>query len=214
LIESWLIEAPKGPGKYVRHGWRNADAYFDEDYGHHEGNIDCYALFKLYGKDNHADKVREWVDWELSDKENLPLDLFTWRVLAFGPDSVELLNTPDYDLRYRKTLQINGQKVSGFFHGAEKFINNIWLDGTGHIACAYITCGDKARGRFYANQLDKVIVDEEINGVLTHGIPYTVNSEGGYDWVNTDNGFISVATWYIFAKNGFNPMTLEKVSLE
>lgn len=84
------------------------------------------------------------------------------------------------------------------------------LDGTGHIACAYLAYGDKTRGYFYADQLDSFLMDKVINGVKTRALPYTANKTGGYDWVQPDKGFISVCAWYILAKNKFNPMTLER----
>jgi hypothetical protein len=121
-----------------------------------------------------------------------------------------LLDIPDYDLRYRKILTVNGKQAMGFYNCPDININNVWLDGTGHIACAYIAYGDKTRGYFYADQLDAFLIDRVINGVKTHALPYTANKTGGYDWVRSDRGFISVCAWYIMAKNKFNPMTLEK----
>ena len=98
----------------------------------------------------------------------------------------------------------------GFFDHADITVTNIWLDGLGHAACAYHAYGDKKRGNFYANQLDALLLDRDINGVRCRAFPYVANKTGGYEWVRFDRGFVSVAAWYLFAKNGFNPMTLEK----
>ncbi len=208
LLISWYKDVPAGGG-YVQHGWRNGDRKLHEDHGHHEGNIDCYALFRLLGEDELADKIKIWLVRELNGRKNLPLDLYTWRVLAYG-DEVSLLNIPEYDLRYRKTLTVNGRKVTGFYHSPDIETDNIWLDGTGHIACAFIVYGDKYRGYFYANQLDALLIDREINGVKTRAFPYTANSQGGFEWVDFDKGFVSVCAWYIFSKNSFNPMDFRK----
>lgn len=208
LLLSWYIEDPQGGG-YIRSGWRNGDRRLHEDHGHHEGNIDCCALFKLTGNTQTADRILQWLTRQLDGRQDLPLDLYTWRVLS-QTASPGLLDIPDSDPRYRKTLTVNGRPVMGFYHSADSGTDNIWLDGTGHMACAYLTCGDPYRGHFYANQLDALLIDRVINGVKTRALPYTANQSGGYDWVRPDRGFISVSAWYLFAKNRFNPMTLQR----
>ncbi|TLX76997.1 hypothetical protein E9993_04745 [Labilibacter sediminis] len=206
LLIDWYIDEGE-QGGYVGHGWRNGDQKLHEGFGHPEGNIDAYAVMKLLDKKEYADKISVWLDKQINGV-NLPLDLYTWRVLAYGKEYAHLLNIPEYDFRFRKIVKVNNQKAMGFYHGPDINMNNIWLDGTGHIACAYITCGDKYRGYFYANQLDKFLINQTIEGVETCSLPYTFNKEGGYEWVEPDRGFVSVAAWYIFAKNEFNPMLL------
>ncbi|HBG26785.1 MAG: hypothetical protein A2Y10_05505 [Planctomycetes bacterium GWF2_41_51] len=208
LLVSWYKDDLAGGG-YIQHGWRKGDSRLHEDGGHHEGNIDAYALFKLTGDLQIAEKIKQWLDLQFKDKKDLPLDLYTWRVLAYGTNP-ELLDIPDYDLRFRKTLTFNGKKVTGFYHYPDFEIENIWLDGTGHIACAYIAYGDKLRGYFYANQLDNFLIEKTINNVNVKTLPYTANKTGGYEWVDSNKGFISVCAWYIIAKNKFNPMNLER----
>ncbi|MEK8024065.1 MAG: hypothetical protein AAB229_09695, partial [Candidatus Hydrogenedentota bacterium] len=207
LLTAWYTKAPDGLGGYVQHGWRKGDQKLHEDHGHPEGNIDCYAAFLMCGDRERAAEIRIWLDRSLKGK-NLPLDLYTWRVLAFGREAAPLLDIPEFDLRYRKTLTVNGRQVAGFYHGPDPKVENAWLDGTGHIAVAYLLYGDPLRGNFYANQLDGFMIDRELNGVTYRVLPYTANGSGGYDWVKQDRGFISVCAWYIFAKNKFNPMVL------
>jgi len=211
LLISWYKDDKKGG--YIQHGWRSGDKYLHEKSGHPEGNIDAYAAMKLCGEEKIAENIRKWLDSNVHGK-NLPLDLYTWRVLAYGKEAAELLNIPDYDLRYRKTLKIRGNKAAGIYPFPDRDVKNIWLDGTGHIACAYFAAGDARRGAFYANQLDAFIIEREIGNKMTHAIPYTANNTGAYSWVETDKGFVSVAAWYIFAKNMFNPLTLEKQKLD
>ena len=210
LLNEWYTDDNASGGGYVRHGWREGDKRLHENGGHPEGNIDAYAAFLLCGEKDRAMKIRKWLDTALKGK-SLPLDLYTWRVLAFGKESADVLNIPEYDLRYRKTLDINGRKVVGMFHGAEPEISNIWTDGTGHMAVAHILYGDRERGYFYSNQLDGMLFDRTINGNKLRALPYAANTKGGYDWVKFDRGFVSCAAWYIFAKNKFNPLMLEKV---
>ena len=51
-------------------------------------------------------------------------------MLAYDGAKAEMLNIPDYDLRYRKTVIVNGRPVAGPFHSANPSVNNIWLDGS------------------------------------------------------------------------------------
>ena len=203
LLLSFYQEAEHGG--YIQHGWRRGDDHLHELSGHPEGNIDCYVALKLCGEDFYAQKIKIWLEHELARSPGLPLDLYTWRVLAFGRKYSRLLDIPEFDFRYRKIIEVKGGKVMGFYHGPDLSVNNFWNDGTGHIACAYEAFGDKQRGYFYANQLDHLIVDRNINNINTHAIPYTLNKTGGYEWVDQNKGFVSCIAWYIFAKNGFNP---------
>ena len=56
--------------------------------------------------------------------------------------------------------------------------------------------------------MDPFIIEQTIAGKKVHALPFTANKVG-HEWVDLDEGFVSVAAWYIFAKNKFNPMTLE-----
>ena len=215
LIKSYY-EPVSAESGYIQSGWRKNDSYIHEatEKGHPEGNIDCYALFMLFGETDLANKILNWLNARLAGQENLPLDLYSWRVQAFGRESAkasrQLLDIPEYDLRYRKILTVKGNQVMGFYHGAEDK-DNFWMDGIGQTAVAYYTAGDMERGNFYANQYDRLLIDVEINGVKTKALPYVLdNTDSNYTWVDTTRGFISACAWYIFAKNRFNPMRLEQ----
>ena len=193
-------------GGYIQHGWRNGDQQLHYKTGHPEGNIDCYAAFRLCGEMDYAKKIKIWLDKVLNTNPNLFIDLYSWRVLAFGKEYASVLNIPEYDLRFRKTIVVDQDTIIGFYHGPDNTIENIWLDGVGQMACTFIAYGDKYRGYFYANQLDKMIFEKQVNGKTVRAIPYTVNKTGGYEWVNPSSGFLSTIAWYIFAKNEFNPL--------
>lgn len=209
LLKSWYIDNPVGQGGYVQHGWRRGDSQLHESYGHHEGNIDCYAVFSLSGERDLAEKIRIWLEDQLAGRNDLPLDLYAWRVLAYGGAHAELLNVPDFDLRYRKSFELRGREITGPYHGPGPGIDNIWFDGLGHLSCAYSAAGNLPRANFYSNQLDTAIIDQRIGGKISHAIPYTAKSEGDYRWVNIDEGFISVPAWYVFTKHRFNPLLVE-----
>lgn len=210
LLLSWFTPAARSLGGYVQHGWRGGDRNLHEDHGHPEGNIDAYAVFQLLGEQEKARQIRLWLDAALHGGD-LPLDLYTWRALAFGPDAAPLMNIPDRDPRFRKTVTVGGQPVTGVWHAPDASItDNLWNDGLGHMACGFYAVGEPERGHFYANQMDHLLRDIDIGGVRTRGIPYTLNRRGGYDWVDPHKGFVSTAAWYIFAKNRFNPFTLRQ----
>jgi hypothetical protein len=207
LLRDLLVSyyTPASHGGYIRHGWRKGDAYKHEADGHHEGNIDCFAVLRLCGEDSLAMNIRAWIDNALGGLRDLPLDLYTWRTLAYGPAAAPLLDLPERDSRYRKTITLRGRHVTGFFHGPDPGQQNIWTDGLGHMACAYVTCGDRGKGAYYVNQMDSMMLERSIGGACTHALPYTATRSGGYDWVDTLKGFTSCAAWYILARNCVNP---------
>jgi len=209
LIKNLFISFYKeeNNGGYIQHGWRKGDSYLHENHGHPEGNISCYAAFKLCEEDTYAQNIRIWLDSVLVGND-LPLDNYSWRVIAHGKGYEYLLNRPECDLRYRKKLEVNGTEVLGFYPYPNIDINNIWIDGIGHIACAYLVYGEKERGYFYANQFDPLLFDRTIYSKNTKTLSYAVNKFGEFGWIDTTKGAISSDAWYIFAKNGFNPMSL------
>lgn len=198
-------------GGYIQHGWAYGDAYLHEPEGHHEGNIDCYVALKLCGEDFMAHQIKRWLDSQLTGRTNLPLDLYTWRTLAFGALGElypSLLNIAEYDFRYRKIIPVKGKEVMGMYSNPDITIQNFWNDGTGHISCAFQAFGDKQRGMFYANQLDPLIVARQIGTLTIHGIAYTFNTQG-YPGIDPSVPVLSSSAWYILAKNRVNPFLSE-----
>ena len=229
LLLDFYIDDPGGHGGFVRHGWRwgprNSPSPVN-DYklhetdslgnpiGHEEGNIDAYAAFKLCGENEKAEKIKEWLDYRMSvlGNEGLPLDLFSWRSLAFCNEGYYyklLVNVPENDPGFKKHITFNGKEVTGFFSFDNQSIQNIWLDGTGHMVCAFYSAGNIERGDFYSAQLDSFLINRIIGSSNSFAIPYTANKTGGYDWVDITKGFSSACAWYIFAKHGFNPFTFD-----
>lgn len=202
---------PTNTGGYIQHGWEFGDTQLHENYGHHEGNIDCYVALKLCGEDFIAHQIKTWLDAQLIGNTSLPLDLYTWRTMAFGALGnayISLLNIPEYDFRYRKIININGADVMGMYSNPDITINNFWNDGTGHISCAFQAFGDRQRGYFYANQMDALIIPQTIGDRVVNGIPYTQNTQG-YPGVDPKVAVVSSSAWYILAKNGVNPFLSE-----
>lgn len=243
LLLDFYYDDPGGNGGFVRHGWRwgplnlrqkdslteaeraqlHNDAYLHETdssgnyFGHEEGNIDCYAVFKLCGEDEIAGKIKQWLDYRMSELEStqnvsLPLDLYSWRSMAFrneGDYYKELVTIPENDPRFRKEIDFNGKPVVGFYSCANANVENIWCDGLGHMACAFYSSGYSELGDFYSAQFDSLLIIRCIGGDVSLALPYAANKSGDYGWVNIKLGFSSTCAWYLFTKKGFNPFTLE-----
>jgi len=205
LIVSWYI--PEGDVGYIGSGWRHFDERLHEDGGHPEGNIDAIAALRMTGDVAMAEHVTQWLLPHVSGGDR-PLDLFTWKVLAFGKEAAGDLDKLETFHGYKKTLTFNGKEVTGFTSSKTDDVN-IWGDGLGHVACAHYAVGNVQKGDFYLGELEKLAVPLLVDGQQTLGIPYCATKSKGYEWVNPNEGFVSCAAWYIFAKHRFNPMKLD-----
>ena len=233
LLLALYTDDPSGHGGFIQSGWRwgprNSTApvndyqlnVFDSNgnpVGHEEGNIDAYAALKLCGENIIAGKIKQWLDYRMNLLENtpginLPLDLYSWRSLAFykeGGYYKNLVLIPGNDKRFRKEVYFNGKEATGFYSSADSSVQNVWLDGSGQMVCAFYFAGYADTAEYYSNQLDSFLIDRNIYGTESLALPYTANKTGGYDWVDINKGFSSACAWYIFAKEKFNPFALEK----
>ena len=189
-------------GCYIQNGWIDGDTKLHEKDGHREGNIDAYAAMKLYNESEIANCISEWLDNELNFPAVTSLDLFTWSVLS-GEANGSILSCPDESLRFQKTLEFQGKKVKGVASDAEgNESKSIWVDGVGHLSCAFYEAGDWEKGNFYANQMDSYLINDTIDGKQYWALPYRIMPD------DHESSAISCAAWYIFAKNQFNPMKL------
>ncbi len=199
------------------------DAYLHETdnngkyVGHEEGNIDFYASLKLCGENETANKIKVWLDNRMTELENanigLPLDLYSWRSMAFvdqGQYYKDLVWVPENDSRFKKEIKFNNKSVTGFYSFADASIQNIWVDGVGHMSCAFYAAGNKSLGDFYSHQMDSLLVLRSIENQISYALPFSANTTGAYNWVDINKGFSSACAWYIFTKYGFNPFTLEE----
>ena len=205
LIVSWYI--PEGDAGYVGSGWRHFDEKLHEENGHPEGNIDAIAVLQMTGDHAMAERVKQWLLPRVSGGDR-PLDLFTWKVLTFGKEFEGDLEKLETFRGYKKTLTFNGKEVTGFTSSKTQDVN-IWGDGLGHVACAYYAVGNVEKGDYYLGELEKMALQLPVDGRPAMGIPYCAAKTPGYEWVNPNEGFVSCAAWYIFAKHRFNPMRLE-----
>ena len=190
-------------GCYIQNGWIDKDTKLHEKDGHPEGNIDAYAAMKLYNESETAECISEWLDNKLGFRMDDTLDHFTWRVLS-GEAYGSILTYPDEDLGFQKTFVFQGNKINGVASNSEGYESkSIWVDGVGHLSCAFYEAGDWEKGTFYANQMDSYLINDTINGTQYWALPYRITKDGH------EPSAISPAAWYIFAKNQFNPMKLK-----
>jgi hypothetical protein len=131
--------------------------------------------------------------------------------MALGGEYAHVLKIPETTANgYNKIVRFRNKNVQGFFSAPAKEIENIWTDGTAHMACAYYSVGQNRLGDLYTQELEKLLIDRGQSGSqVLRSLPYTLNQTGGYDWVDITKGFTSCAVWYIFAKQRFNPLRME-----
>jgi hypothetical protein len=205
LINSWYI--PEGDGGYIGSGWRKGDDHLHEAGGHHEGNIDAYALMMMNGQPDRAAAIEAWLMpvFEGPNKDSLPFDLYTWRVQAFAPRFADALKVVEEVPGFKKTVEFNGKEITGFtaFRNDDQ---NIWSDGLGHISCAYAALGSSEKASQWTEQMSRLMIDIPFRGEVYKGIPYTARNTPGYEWVDTSKGFLSCAAWFVMAAEQFNPM--------
>ena len=111
-----------------------------------------------------------------------------------------LVLVPGNDKRFRKEVYFNGKEAAGFYSFADSSVQNVWLDGSGHMVCAFYFAGYADTAEYYSNQLDLFLINRNIDGTASLVLPYTANKTGGYDWVDINKGFSSSCAWYIFTK--------------
>ncbi|HEX9972105.1 MAG TPA: T9SS type A sorting domain-containing protein [bacterium] len=206
LLKSFFRDVGHCRG-YVQTGWQKGDAYFDST-GHVEGNISCYAALKCCGEEKYAQKIKIWLLKKLQGN-NLPLDNYTWRVLAFGEPAFCVLSIPEFDFRFRKKIVVANDSLFGFYPYPDSSVNNVWTEGIGHMACAQWHFGDRARAYFYANQFDYLFKTYDLYGKTITTLPYAANRSGEFAGIDTTIGSVSSSAWYVFAKNGFNPLCVD-----
>jgi hypothetical protein len=208
LLTSLYKTDPASGGGFIQIGWQDNDTRFDST-GHVEGNIDCYAALRISGETSASANIKNWLSSKWGNGLDHPLDEYTWRVLAFGPDSIDLALFPENDYRFwKEQIDFNGKKVDGVYCYPLLLVDNIFIEGSAHLACAYYMSGNETRANYYSNLLDQFIMEKD--GVKY--LPYVANgSNSDFAWVDLQKGMASTAAWYVIAKSGLNPMRFDQV---
>lgn len=175
-----------------------------------EHNEDAYAAYTYFGNTTVASKVKSFLDnvvWDATNSRfytgrgdtSLHSDVNAWGVLALGPSG-----THNYaaGLTYNEaTMQYTATNtrgtVTGFdFDGSPT--NDVWLEGTGQNAEAFLVAGNSTNWSYFVNQ---IITDQDSKG----GVQYSMlGTNNGYFTMSTAN-CVSSTGWLVIAIAQFNP---------
>ncbi|WP_025616003.1 hypothetical protein [Cellulophaga baltica] len=151
------------------------------------------------------------IAWPENPTYNYALDLHT---LGYG--ILEDYNTTVLEnaARYRttQTATISLNTITGYCFDEDKDV--IWLEGTAQMAVAFSTAKKTTESQMLLAEIEKSFISSNLNG-NAKGIPYTTNHGTSYGagilWDNADlTPALSATIWYIFAKQDFNPFTIQK----
>ena len=149
--------------------------------------------------------------WPENPTYNYALDLHT---LGYGIledyNTNVLENAARYTTTQMATISLN--TITGYCFDEDKDV--IWLEGTAQMAVAFSTAKKTTESQMLLAEIEKSFISSNLNG-NAKGIPYTTNHGTSYGagilWDNADlTPALSATIWYIFAKQDFNPFTIQK----
>ncbi|WP_024481953.1 hypothetical protein [Cellulophaga baltica] len=151
------------------------------------------------------------IAWPENPTYNYALDLHT---LGYGIledyNTTVLENAARYTTTQTATISLN--TITGYCFDEDKDV--IWLEGTAQMAVAFSTAKKTTESQMLLAEIEKSFISSNLNG-NGKGIPYTTNHGTSYGagilWDNVDlTPALSATIWYIFAKQDFNPFTIQK----
>ncbi|QXP51483.1 hypothetical protein [Cellulophaga sp. HaHa_2_1] len=151
------------------------------------------------------------IAWPENPTYNYALDLHT---LGYGIledyNTNVLENAARYTTTQMATISLN--TITGYCFDEDKDV--IWLEGTAQMAVAFSTAKKTTESQMLLAEIEKSFISSNLNG-NAKGIPYTTNHGTSYGagilWDNADlTPALSATIWYIFAKQDFNPFTIQK----
>ncbi|MGM0568014.1 MAG: hypothetical protein ACQESB_02215, partial [Elusimicrobiota bacterium] len=197
-----------------------------------EHNATAYAVFKNYARTisdqsytSRSGDIESWLDsvWGYWSGENTrrfkvgstvsdidkALDCYSLPILAF-PDGKyeECLDGVNSFFRTQHNSQRTGALIDGYDfggpHGSDPDKDAVWLEGTAQMAIAYYESEDTGNHDYFIQEIEKAIAPM---GEDAQGLTYATNEGTAYgSWImDGRNECISSASWYLFAKNRFNP---------
>ncbi len=187
-----------------------------------EGNIDAFNavsgyttfhsnLLDFLENDRWNASEKNLIAWVGHPSYQYALDLHSWSYCIFEDYPVLALTNADYFLN-TQTATTTGEQVTGYCFDIDK--DAVWLEGTGQMALAFVEAGLQAEANFYLGEMEKVLIaSSTYNDAF--GFPYATNQGTGYGngqlWQGADtNPVISSGAWYLFARTGFNPFSVER----
>ncbi|QXP56187.1 hypothetical protein H0I25_19405 [Cellulophaga sp. HaHa_2_95] len=151
------------------------------------------------------------IAWPENPTYNYALDLHT---LGYGILEDYNTNVLENAARYTttQTATISLNTITGYCFDEDKDV--IWLEGTAQMAVAFSTAKKTTESQMLLAEIEKSFISSNLNG-NAKGIPYTTNHGTSYGagilWDNADlTPALSATIWYIFAKQDFNPFTIQK----
>lgn len=176
------------------------------------GYDDFHENILSYLKENRwSANEKTIVSWPENPAYNYALDLHSMSYLALKDFPDNILDQAD---RYLNTqiATASGEKVTGYCFDEDKDV--IWLEGTAQIATAYQLATNTAKADDLLNDIEKTFISSTLFE-NAEGIPYATNPGTSYEtsklWESADiASALSSTTWYIFAKQGFNPLAIGK----
>ena len=175
-----------------------------------EHNEDAYAAYTYFGNSTVAANVKSFLDNVVWDSTNnrfytgrgdtsLHSDVNAWGVLALGPSGTHpYADGLSFNQAFMQYTATNSRAtVTGFdFDGSPT--NDVWLEGTGQNAEAYLVAGNSTNWSYFVNQITS---DQDSKG----GIQYSMlGTNNGYFTMSTAN-CVSSTGWLIIAIAQDNP---------
>lgn len=201
-----------------------------------EHNFDCYAAFRGLGiltKDKRylevAKEIKIWLEnavWNEGQSRfnmgkgdpNYATDLSSWAVLSLGKKYAVTLDFAIDKSLTKKLYKVKNVEVEGFDFGSTYQQSHypdkdaVWLEGTAHMVLAFDRAGKNEQKEHFLAELEKTLTPSS-KYKNSAGLPYATN-EGtpAYgSWLMQDKPLsIAGTAWYIFAKENFNPFSIDQ----
>ncbi|MBN2190221.1 MAG: hypothetical protein JW728_03325 [Candidatus Aureabacteria bacterium] len=203
-----------------------------------EHNFDCYAALRdlgiLTGNDKYLKSAKDIKSWLENDpwdgktgrfymgrkkyNPNYATDLSSWAVLSLGRQYSGTLDFAIEKSLNRQLYKVNNVEIEGFDFGSSyessPFPDKdaVWLEGTGQMVLAFDKADREEEKNKYLKEIEKALTPSAVHK-YTAALPYATN-EGtpAYgSWMMQDRPLcVSSTAWYIFAKEGFNPFSMDQ----
>ncbi len=174
-----------------------------------EHNEDSYAVLTYFGDTTAAANVKSFLDnvvWNATDGRfdtgrgdtSVHTDVNAWGVLALGASGTHNYSLGlNYNESCCESLQSNRRaSVTGFDFDGDT--NDVWLEGTGQNAEAWLVAGNSSNWNYFTGQ---IILDQDSTGGIQYSMEGTNN---GYFTMSTAN-CISSTGWLIISVAQYNP---------
>lgn len=191
-----------------------------------EHNIDVYVafmrLYKLTGDSkwrNRAEHAKKFVEamWNSDEghfwtgttndgvtinKSNIPLDIQAWALMAFGDVDVEKYGRAINWAEENNQLVHHGFK--GFDFNSDK--DGVWFEGTAQMAIAFQIKKETSKADEFLAEIERAQTEGTNNN--GKGIIAACHDgvSTGFEWQYFSRLHTGVTAWFIFAKQGYNPL--------